>query len=74
MRECVSPSLTGPYGFDVHRFVAGIVDALNAEIALGTVANVHDAVQWLSYTYLFVRMKKSPFQYGKTFLVGAVDV
>ncbi|TBU58370.1 Sec63-domain-containing protein [Dichomitus squalens] len=46
------------------RFVAGMVDALNAEIALGTVANVHDAVQWLSYTYLFVRMKKSPFQYG----------
>ena len=42
-----------------------MVDALNAEIALGTVANVHDAVQWLSYTYLFVRMKKSPFQYGK---------
>ncbi|PIL37268.1 hypothetical protein GSI_00961 [Ganoderma sinense ZZ0214-1] len=46
------------------KFIAGIVDALNAEIALGTVANVHDAVQWLSYTYLFVRMKKSPFQYG----------
>ncbi|KAI1796263.1 Sec63-domain-containing protein [Ganoderma leucocontextum] len=46
------------------QFIAGMVDALNAEIALGTVANVHDAVQWLSYTYLFVRMKKSPFQYG----------
>ena len=41
-----------------------MIDSLNAEIALGTVANVHDAVQWLGYTYLFVRMRKNPFQYG----------
>lgn len=41
-----------------------MVDALNAEIALGTVANVSDAVQWLGYTYLYVRMKKQPLQYG----------
>ncbi|KAI0650624.1 Sec63-domain-containing protein [Trametes meyenii] len=46
------------------KFVAGMIDSLNAEIALGTVANVHDAVQWLGYTYLFVRMRKNPFQYG----------
>jgi antiviral helicase SLH1 len=46
------------------RFTAGIVDALNAEISLGTVANINDAVQWLGYTYLFVRMRKNPFQYG----------
>ncbi|OCH90702.1 Sec63-domain-containing protein [Obba rivulosa] len=48
------------------RFNAGMVDSLNAEIALGTVANVHDAVQWLGYTYLFVRMRKNPLQYGLT--------
>ena len=41
-----------------------MIDSLNAEIALGTVANVNDAVQWLGYTYLFVRMRKNPFQYG----------
>ena len=41
-----------------------MIDSLNAEIALGTVANVHDAVQWLGYTYLFVRMRKNPLQYG----------
>lgn len=40
------------------------MDSLNAEIALGTVANVRDAVQWLGYTYMFVRMKKNPLQYG----------
>ena len=49
------------------RFVTGMIDALNAEIALGTVANVNDAVQWLGYTYLFVRMRKNPFQYGEKY-------
>jgi antiviral helicase SLH1 len=43
-----------------------MIDALNAEIALGTVANVHDAVQWLGYTYLYVRMRKSPLLYGRS--------
>ncbi|CCM04831.1 uncharacterized protein FIBRA_07024 [Fibroporia radiculosa] len=48
------------------RFITGMTDALNAEISLGTVANVGDAVQWVGYTYLFVRMRKNPFQYGLT--------
>lgn len=42
-----------------------MVDALNAEIALGTVATVAEGVRWLGYTYLFVRMCKNPVQYGK---------
>ncbi|KAF9483938.1 Sec63-domain-containing protein [Pholiota conissans] len=46
------------------QFQAGLMDALNAEISLGTVANVRDAVQWLGYTYLFVRMRMNPFVYG----------
>ena len=31
---------------------------------MGTVSNTSDAVQWLGYTYLFVRMRKNPFFYG----------
>ncbi|KAF9247180.1 Sec63-domain-containing protein [Melanogaster broomeanus] len=46
------------------QFNSGMVDALNAEIALGTVASVQEGVRWLGYTYLFVRMRKNPFQYG----------
>ncbi|KAJ7591194.1 Sec63-domain-containing protein [Mycena floridula] len=46
------------------QFTGGMIDALNAEISLGTVANVKDAVRWLGYTYLFVRMRKNPFFYG----------
>lgn len=42
------------------------MDALNAEISLGTVGSTRDAVQWLGYTYLFVRMKKNPFIYGES--------
>ena len=41
-------------------------DALNAEISLGTVSSINDAVQWLGYTYLFVRIKKNPMAYGVT--------
>ena len=39
-------------------------DALNAEIALGTVSNVTEAVQWIGYTYLFVRMRRNPRFHG----------
>lgn len=47
------------------RFIGGMIDAMNAEISLGTVATIDDAVRWLGYTYLFVRMKKTPLMYGK---------
>ncbi|TIA91902.1 hypothetical protein E3P81_01822 [Wallemia ichthyophaga] len=46
------------------KFHTGIVDALNAEISLGSVSNVSEAVQWLSFTYMFVRMRKNPLMYG----------
>ncbi|KAI8147505.1 Sec63 Brl domain-containing protein [Fennellomyces sp. T-0311] len=46
------------------KFIEHIADNLNAEIALGTVTNVDEAVTWLSYTYLYVRMKKNPMVYG----------
>ncbi|KAI9492472.1 Sec63 Brl domain-containing protein [Zychaea mexicana] len=46
------------------KFIEHIADNLNAEISLGTVTNVHEAVTWLSYTYLYVRMKKNPMVYG----------
>jgi len=45
-------------------FETRLVDHLNAEIVLGTVSNVRDAVQWLGYTYLWIRMNKNPLAYG----------
>lgn len=46
------------------KFKTGIIDALNAEISLGSVSNVNDGATWLSYTYLFTRMKRNPLAYG----------
>lgn len=34
------------------------------QIALGTVTNVEEAVKWISYTYLYVRMRANPLAYG----------
>ena len=45
-------------------FVSQLADNLNAEISLGTVSNVEEAIVWLSYTYLYVRMRKNPQVYG----------
>ncbi|KAH7105461.1 Sec63-domain-containing protein [Auriculariales sp. MPI-PUGE-AT-0066] len=46
------------------RFETGLIDSLNAEISLGTVSSVSEGMQWLSYTYLFVRMRRNPMVYG----------
>ncbi|PSS00629.1 activating signal cointegrator 1 complex subunit 3 [Coniella lustricola] len=46
------------------KFSAKLVDNLNAEIALGTVTSIPDAVQWIGYSYLFVRMRRNPMAYG----------
>ncbi|XP_071560788.1 activating signal cointegrator 1 complex subunit 3 [Temnothorax nylanderi] len=48
-------------------FVTYLADNLNAEIALGTISNVTEAVEWLSYTYLFVRMKLNFQAYGMVY-------
>ena len=49
------------------QFISKLSDHLNAEIALGTVTSVREAVTWLSYTYLHVRMLRNPLAYGIPF-------
>ncbi|KAK4192708.1 putative pre-mRNA-splicing factor [Podospora australis] len=41
-----------------------LVDNLNAEIVLGNVRHRDEGVEWLGYTYLFVRMLRSPGLYS----------
>lgn len=48
------------------QFIKSLSDHLNAEIVLGTVTNISEAIIWLSYTYLHVRMLKNPLVYGIT--------
>ena len=45
------------------QFVSKLADNLNAEIVLGNVRSREEGVEWLGYTYLFVRMLRSPGLY-----------
>lgn len=46
------------------QFISMLVDNLNAEVVSGNVKTRSDAVNWLSYTYLYVRMLESPDLYN----------
>lgn len=46
------------------QLMSRLADNLNAEIVLGNVRSRDDGVDWLGYTYLFVRMLRSPGLYG----------
>ncbi|KAI9220719.1 Sec63 Brl domain-containing protein [Blastocladiella britannica] len=46
------------------QMVSKLGDVLNAELVLGSIASRADAAEWLSYTYLHVRMLRSPGVYG----------
>ncbi|EJS43942.1 brr2p [Saccharomyces arboricola H-6] len=45
------------------QFVSKLVDNLNAEVVAGNIKCRKDAVNWLAYTYLYVRMLASPELY-----------
>lgn len=45
------------------QFISKLADNLNAEVVLGNVRTRDEGVDWLGYTYLFVRMLRSPGLY-----------
>ena len=46
------------------QLVSKLADNMNAEIVLGNIRDRDEAVQWLGYTYLYVRMLRSPGLYS----------
>ena len=46
------------------QLVKALPDHLNAEIVLGNVQSIAEAVEWLSYSFLYVRMLRNPALYG----------
>ncbi|CAN0340150.1 unnamed protein product [Discosporangium mesarthrocarpum] len=48
------------------QYVSKLADNLNAEVVQGSVQTVADAVDWLGYTYLYVRMLRKPSTYQIT--------
>ncbi|RKP06268.1 P-loop containing nucleoside triphosphate hydrolase protein [Thamnocephalis sphaerospora] len=55
------------------QLITKLADTLNAEIVLGTVRSRDEAVQWLGYTYLYVRMLRNGALYGVSPDDAAVD-
>ncbi|SJM82207.1 probable Pre-mRNA-splicing helicase BRR2 [Zygosaccharomyces bailii] len=45
------------------QFVSMMVDNLNAEVVAGNIQNRQEGVEWLTYTYLYIRMLMSPELY-----------
>ncbi|EGF82711.1 hypothetical protein BATDEDRAFT_34385 [Batrachochytrium dendrobatidis JAM81] len=48
------------------QLVSRLPDILNAEIVMGNVRSRQDAVDWLGYTYLYIRMLRNGGIYGVT--------
>ncbi|KAF2835475.1 pre-mRNA-splicing factor brr2 [Patellaria atrata CBS 101060] len=46
------------------QFMSKLADNLNAEIVLGNIRTRDEGVEWLGYTYLFIRMLRSPGLYS----------
>jgi pre-mRNA-splicing helicase BRR2 len=46
------------------QLISKLADNLNAEIVLGSIRTRDEGVEWLGYTYLFIRMIRSPGLYG----------
>ncbi|CAI7657836.1 unnamed protein product [Penicillium manginii] len=46
------------------QLISKLADNMNAEIVLGNIRNRDEGVEWLGYTYLYVRMLRSPGLYS----------
>ncbi|KAI5711773.1 hypothetical protein M8J75_003022 [Diaphorina citri] len=55
-------------------FVANLADNLNAEVALGTIGNIDEAVRWLSYSYLHVATDPDLIQHRTTLIENAAQI
>lgn len=55
------------------QLIKTLPDHLNAEIVLGTVQTIAEAADWLSYTFLYIRMLQNPSLYGISNGVQAIQ-
>lgn len=46
------------------RFSTRLKEALNAEIALGNIATLKEAFDWVNYTFYAIRLRRNPTAYG----------
>ena len=48
------------------QYIKKLPDNLNADIVMGAVQNMKEAIDWIGYSYLYVRMLRNPTLYGVT--------
>ena len=53
-------------GYLESRFMSHLKSALNAEVVLGNVTNMFEALDWLKFTYFFIRFVRNPIAYQFT--------
>lgn len=46
------------------QLIKSLPDHMNAEVVTGSIQTIKDAVDWLGYTFLYVRMLQNPVLYG----------
>jgi len=46
------------------QMISRLPDTINAEVVLGNIQSIKDAVNWLGYTYLYIRALRQPSLYG----------
>ena len=46
------------------QMISRLADTMNAEVVLGNIQSIKDAVNWLGYTYLYIRALRQPSLYG----------
>jgi pre-mRNA-splicing helicase BRR2 len=46
------------------QLIKSLPDHLNAEVVLGSIQTMDEAIDWLGYTFLYVRMLQNPSLYG----------
>lgn len=52
---------TEPVESGLHRH---LIEHLNSEVVLGTISDLHVAMEWLTSTFLYIRARKNPRHYG----------
>ncbi|RLV91932.1 Pre-mRNA-splicing helicase BRR2 [Spathaspora sp. JA1] len=46
------------------KLISKLVDSVNAEVVSGAITSLEEGIEWLSFSYFFVRMVQSPALYG----------
>ncbi|EDR27184.1 U5 small nuclear ribonucleoprotein 200 kDa helicase, putative [Entamoeba dispar SAW760] len=46
------------------QFIGSLVDNLNAEVVIGNIKNIDDGIKWLTMTYYYICILRSPLLYG----------